>query len=133
MRKSLLHFIALSMIFMLFSFSHVVAQNNEGDSLLMFIHSASTYQEHIKLAEYFENQSTKMEGESNSHLTMAELYKKVKINSESYEHCMNLSRGFEVAAAEYRSIALLHRIMAEDAKEKASKQSEGKGLSFPFR
>ncbi|MBI2486777.1 MAG: hypothetical protein HYW01_07440 [Deltaproteobacteria bacterium] len=100
---------------------------SEEEEINKLIESASTPEDHMKLADYYEKEAEKMEVKSSSHSSIADSYRtrarpltehfqldQKKVYTELAIHCSNLSKEYKEAAEEYRAMAAEHKEMAEE-------------------
>jgi hypothetical protein len=116
MKKVLLLVTALIATFMFFSFMvGVPGKASEEEETHKLIETATTPEDHIKIAEYYEKQAAKAEVKASSHASMADSYKnRGKPLLGLATHCSNLSKRYREAAEEYKAMAMEHRKIAEE-------------------
>ncbi|HEX3036218.1 MAG TPA: hypothetical protein VHT73_14055 [Thermodesulfobacteriota bacterium] len=102
--------------FLIFSFLvGVSSKASEEEEITKLIETASTAEDHMKIAGYFEKQAEKAERKAHSHASMSKLYKERSKPLEGLaKHCSNLAEKYEESAEEYRAMAMEHRKMAEE-------------------
>lgn len=112
---------------LLFSFVRVVAGGtSEEEEINKLIETATTPEDHTKIADYYEKQAEKMEAKARSHTSMAASYRtRAKPLTEHFQldqkrmyiglaiHCSNLSDRYKEAAEEYSAMAMEHREIAK--------------------
>ena len=105
--------------FLLFSFLAGASSNaSDQEESTKLIETATTAQDHMKIAEYFDKQADKAETKARSHASMAKAYKERSKPLEGLaKHCSNLAEKYEESAEEYRAMAIEHRKMAEETNE----------------
>ena len=86
------------------------------------IASAKTKEDHLKLADYYEGETARLEAEANDHAEMAEMYRKnptplaVKHPEAIGEgHCKEIARRFRESATKTQELAAMHEEMAKAA------------------
>jgi hypothetical protein len=82
------------------------------------IETASTPEDHMKLAEYYDEQAMKMEKEASRHTAMAQAYEKRGKRTHLSVHCRALSAKYRESEGEYKALADEHRKMAKEARGK---------------
>lgn len=114
--------LVMALIATLMSFSFIIGipgNASEEEEIKKLIETATTPEDHIKIAEYYEKQAVKMEKRARSHASMADSYKnRGKPLPGPAKHCTNLSEKYKQAAKEYRAMAMEHRKMAEEIQKK---------------
>jgi hypothetical protein len=83
--------------------------------------TASTPEEHNKLAEHYRLKAEKFEAEANTHIEMAKLYRtrggsagpKWPASTFTTKHCEDLAKDLQKAAKEARSLSAVHSEMAK--------------------
>ena len=83
--------------------------------IIELIETASTKEDHIKLASYYEKQAEVMEEMSRSHASNALIYEgRGGPFRGPARHCVSLSRKFTKAAEEYKAMATKHENIAKE-------------------
>lgn len=99
-------------MFLFFTIGSFVEASDE-EAIQKLIETATTSEDHIKIAEYYEKQAVGAERKSSFHASMADAYKnRGKPLTGLAKHCENLAKNYTEAAEEYRAMATEHRIMA---------------------
>jgi hypothetical protein len=87
------------------------------------IATAETKADHERIAQYFDAEATKYEGEAREHAELAQAYRKSGPASAKYpgsmqtfNHCDSLSKSLQQAGENARQLAADHRDMATRAK-----------------
>jgi hypothetical protein len=108
--------IILIVTLMVFSYiSGVPGKASEEEEMSKLIETASTPEDHMKIAGFYEKEAAKLEEKANSHAAMAEAYRRrTKPIPGMVQHCSNLSKKYKDAAAEYRAMASEHMKMAPE-------------------
>ncbi|KRT65446.1 MAG: hypothetical protein XU11_C0026G0008 [Candidatus Dadabacteria bacterium CSP1-2] len=108
--------IAFVVPILLFSFLGVFPGSaSEEEDVDKMIETATTPEDHIKIAEYYEKQAKKMEEKARLHGTLADSYKnRGKPFSGLAKHCSDLSKKYMEAAKDYKTMAMEHMKMAQD-------------------
>jgi hypothetical protein len=97
----------------------------EEEEILVLIETAETPEDHIKIAEYYEEQASQMEKMASLHESMGKSYaKRSKPMSGMAKHCSKLSKKNMVSAEIYKSMATHHREMAQGTDDHDSHQHE---------
>ncbi len=111
--------IAFVVPILLFSFLGVVPGSaSEEEEINKLIETATTPEDHIKIAEYYEKQVKKMEERARLHGTLADSYKnRGKPFSGLAKHCSDLSKRYTEAAKDYKAMAIDHMKMAQDVQK----------------
>jgi hypothetical protein len=120
MRRSLILVIGLTATFLLSYFIiGVPGKASEEEEINKLIQTATTPEDHMKIADYYQKQAEKMEVSAHSHASMAASYEnRGKPLPGLAKHCSNLSKDYEKAAKEYRAMAMEHKKMAEEMQKK---------------
>src|SRR5574341_1470154 len=107
---------ALIALLMSLSLVGVVAGSaSEGEESRKLIETATTPEDHIKVAEYYEKQAVRMENEAEFHASLADSYKsRGKPLLGLAKHCADLSKRYKEAAEDYKAMALLQKKIAQD-------------------
>ncbi|MBI2486210.1 MAG: hypothetical protein HYW01_04475 [Deltaproteobacteria bacterium] len=101
-------------IFLFFTVG-VPGNASEEEEIHSLIETATTPEDHMKIAEFYEKQAAKMELKASSHASMADSYKnRGKPLPGLAKHCGNLSKKYKGAAEEYKAMAIEHREMAKE-------------------
>ena len=88
---------------------------SEEEEIQKLIETASTPEDHTKIAEYYEKQAGEAERKANFHASMGEAYKnRGKPLPGLAKHCESLAKKYTEAAEEYKAMAIEHRDMAEE-------------------
>ncbi len=94
--------------------SGVMGMASEEEEMSKLIETASTPEDHMKIAGFYEKEAEKLEAKANSHAAMADAYRRrTKPIPGMVQHCSNLSKKYKDAAAEYRAMASEHTKMAQ--------------------
>ena len=108
--------IALIVPLMLFSFIGVVPGGASGEEDVdKMIETATTPEDHMKIAEYYEKQAQKMEEKAGLHASLADSYKnRGKPFSALAKHCSDLAKKYMEVAKDYKAMAMDHMKMAQE-------------------
>ncbi len=113
MKKVLSLTTALIAAFLLFYFIEVTGKASDDEDITKLIETATTAEDHTKIAQYYEKQAEEAESNARSHASMAKLYRERSKPLEGLaEHCSNLAKKYEESAEDYRAMAMEHRKMA---------------------
>ena len=115
MRRILPLAIAFVVPILLFSFLGVFPGSaSEEEDVDKMIETATTPEDHIKIAEYYEKQAAKMEQEASFHASLADSYKsRGKPLLGLAKHCSDLSKRYMETAKDYKAMAMDHMKMAQ--------------------
>ncbi len=115
MKKALSLVVTLMVPLLFFSFMQgIPAKAHTEEEITALIENASTPEDHMKLAEYYEKRAMKTEGQVRFHEAMEKAYRKRTKATNMPKHCAALSAKYKEATAEYRAMAAEHRNMAKD-------------------
>ncbi|MBI2486778.1 MAG: hypothetical protein HYW01_07445 [Deltaproteobacteria bacterium] len=118
MKKLLPLAVALIVPLLLFSFTSGIRTNaseDEDEGITKLIESATTPEDHMKIADYYEKQAAKAERKARFHASMGDSYKnRSKPLAGLATHCSNLANKYKEAAEEYKAMATEHRKMAQE-------------------
>ncbi len=87
--------------------------------IVTLIETATTSEDHIKIAEYYEEQATIMGNKAIQHESMAQAYKGTKFTGMT-RHCQKLVKEFKTTAEQYKAMAAEHEKMAQDIQSQNS-------------
>ncbi|MBI2486373.1 MAG: hypothetical protein HYW01_05335 [Deltaproteobacteria bacterium] len=106
---------AFIVVFLLFScVRRVPSKTSEKEEITKLIEAATTPEDHMKIADYYENQASEMKVKARSHASMAASYRaRGKPLPGLFIHCRNLSKKYKEAAEEYKAMAMEHREIAK--------------------
>ncbi len=97
------------------SLEQSLSRTSKEDDINKLIETATTPEEHMKIADYYEKEAARMEKRARFHASMADSYKKrSKPLIGLANHCLNLAKKYGEAAKEYKNMAMEHRRMAEE-------------------
>ncbi len=103
-------------MFLFFTIGSSIKASDE-EAVHKLIETATTSEDHIKIAEYYEKQAVGAERKSSFHASMADAYKKRgKPLTGLAKHCENLAKNYTEVAQEYKAMATEHREMAKEKK-----------------
>lgn len=105
---------------LLFSFvMGVPGKASDEEEINKLIQTATTPEDHMKIADYYQKQAEEAEVSAHSHASMAASYEnRGKPMPGPAKHCSNLSKDYQKAAEEYKALAKEHKKMAEEAQKK---------------
>jgi hypothetical protein len=120
MKRSLTLIIALISTSLLFSFIiGVPGKASEEEEITKLIQTATTPEDHMKIADYYQKKAGEAEVSAHSHASMAASYEnRGKPMPGPAKHCSNLSKDYKKAAEEYKALAVEHKKMAEGIQKK---------------
>ncbi|HSE84512.1 MAG TPA: hypothetical protein VLB01_08200 [Thermodesulfobacteriota bacterium] len=104
---------------LLFSLIAGVSGNaSDEEEITQLIETATTAEDHMKIAEYFDKQAEEAEIKARSHASMAKAYRERSKPLEGPAiHCSNIAKRYEEDAEDYKAMANEHRKMAEETQE----------------
>jgi len=119
MKSRLPILITLLLTLVIFTFGkNITSIAAEEEEILILIETAQTPDDHMKIAEYYENQAMKMEGKSKRHESMGYSYKnRSKPWPSMVRNCEKLSTKYSDAAKEYKAMAEEHKKMAKEMQD----------------
>jgi hypothetical protein len=105
---------------LLFSFvMGVPGKASDEQDINKLIQTATTPEDHMKIANYYEKQAEEAEVSARAHASMAASYEsRGKPLPGPAKHCSNLSKDYTKAAEEYKAMAKEHKKMAEESQKK---------------
>ncbi len=115
MKRSLL---LLMMVLPLITFfmSAIQVYAAEEEEIMTLIETATTPEDHIKIAEFYEMQAVRMQEKADKHSAMASAYKtRSKPWPSMIRHCESLVTESKAQADEYNKMAAEHRKMAQES------------------
>jgi hypothetical protein len=113
MKKSILLLVAFTVALLVFSLNRqITTRAQEEVDITVLIETADTPEDHLKIAEYYEEQAVLMEKKATLHESMAKAYEGGKMSGMS-THCKNLAKESEASAEQYKAMAAGHRKMAQ--------------------
>ena len=88
---------------------------SEEEDIIRLIETATTPEEHLKIADFYEKQAREMEAKSRSHASMRASYvaRGKPLHGLAF-HCRNLSKKYREAAEEYKAMAIEHENIAKE-------------------
>lgn len=124
MKKSMLILAALTVALLVFSLNRQNPTSATEDvDITTLIKTADTPEDHLKIAEYYEEQAVALDKKATLHESMAKAYQGGKITGMSF-HCEMLAKESKASAEQYREMAAEHRKMAQEAQGHDSHQSQ---------
>jgi hypothetical protein len=113
MKKSMLVLAAFAVTMLVFSLNREIPTSAQEEvDITVLIETADTPEDHLKIAEYYEEQAVMMEKKATLHEAMAKAYQGGKMAGMS-THCENLAKDSTATAEQYRTMAAEHRKMAQ--------------------
>ena len=107
--------VAMLSLLVFFTVKGISTGSAEEDDITSLIQTAKTPEDHMKIAEYYNNQAEQMEKMASQHESMGEAYKKrSKPMSGMPSHCAKLSKESKESADQYRAMAEEHEKMAHE-------------------
>jgi hypothetical protein len=87
----------------------------EEEEIMILIETAKTPEDHIKIAEFYEEKAQKMENMASKHIKMGNSYRnRSKPMPAMVKNCSELANEYKAAAEEYKKMAAEHRKMGEE-------------------
>jgi len=121
MKKSMLILAALTMALLVFSLNRQTPTSaSEEVDLTVLIETAKTPEDHLKIAEYYEEQAVMMEKKATLHESMAKAYKERSKMPGMTNHCEKLARESKESAEQYKAMAEEHKKMAQEMQSQNS-------------
>lgn len=91
---------------------------SEEEESRKLMETATTPEDHIKVADYYEQQALRMEEEAKFHSSLADSYKsRGKSLLGLAKHCADLSKRYKEAAEDYKAMAFLHKKIAQEMRK----------------
>lgn len=125
MKKSMLILAALTMTLLVFSLNRQTPTSaSEEADITALIETAKTPQDHLKIAEYYEEQAVMMEKNAALHESMAKAYKERGKMPGMTNHCEKLARESKESAEQYKAMAEEHKKMAQEMQSQNSPEPQ---------
>jgi hypothetical protein len=120
LKKSMMVLAALMIAFMVsFPNGGTISRAQDNMDIDNMIKTAKTPEDHMKIAQYYDEQAAMMEKKAALHMSMGQAYKGTKMMGMT-SHCQNLTKESEQAAKQYKAMAEAHRKMAHQMQSKSS-------------
>jgi hypothetical protein len=114
MKKSMLLLTAFAVTLLVFSLSREIPTSAQEEvDITVLIETADTPEDHLKIAEYYEEQAVMMEKKATLHESMAKAYQGGKMAGMP-THCEKLAKDSKASAEQYRAMAAEHKKMAQE-------------------
>lgn len=114
MKKSMLLLAAFAVTMLVFSLNREIPTSAQEEvDITVLIETADTPEDHLKIAEYYEEQAVMMEKKATLHESMAEAYQGGKMAGMP-THCEKLAKDSKASAEQYREMAAEHKKMAQE-------------------
>jgi hypothetical protein len=114
MKKSMLLLTAFAVTMLVFSLNREIPTSAQEEvDITVLIETADTPEDHLKIAEYYEEQAVMMEKKATLHESMAEAYQGGKMAGMP-THCEKLAKDSKASAEQYRAMAAEHKKMAQE-------------------
>jgi hypothetical protein len=115
MKRSMLLLAAFAAALWVFShYRETPTSAQEETDITVLIETADTPEDHLKIAEYYEEQAVMMEKKATLHEAMAKAYQGGKMAGMP-THCDKLAADSKASAEQYREMAAEHKKMAQQA------------------
>lgn len=113
MKRSMLFLAAFAAALWMFShYGEIRTSAQEETDITVLIETADTPADHLKIAEYYEEQAVMMEKKATLHESMAKAYQGGKMAGMA-THCDKLAADSKASAEQFREMAAEHRKMAQ--------------------
>jgi hypothetical protein len=113
MKKPILFLLAIIVTALVFSLNRQAPTNAQEEvDITVLIETADTPEDHLKIAEYYEEQAVVMEKKATLHASMAKAYQGGKMAGMT-THCDKLAKDSTASAEQYREMAAEHKKMAQ--------------------
>jgi hypothetical protein len=114
MKKSMLLLTAFAVTMLVISLNRQTLTNAQEEvDITVLIEAADTPEDHLKIAEYYEEQAVMMEKKATLHESKAKAYQGGKMAGMS-THCEKLAKDSKASAEQYREMAAEHKKMAQE-------------------
>lgn len=124
MKKSMLLLAAFTLALLVFSLNRqTLTSAQEEVDITVLIETADTPEDHLKIAEYYEEQAVMMEKKATLHAAMAKAYQGGKMAGMT-THCDKLAKDSTASAEQYRDMAAEHKKMAQQTQGQDSQQPQ---------
>ena len=124
MKKSMLLLAALTVALLVFSFNRETRTSaSEEVDITVLVETAKTPGDHLKIAEYYEEQAVMMEKKATLHASMAKAYQGGKMAGMT-THCDKLAKESDASAEQYKAMAAEHKKMAQEMQRQNSQQPQ---------
>ena len=124
MKKSMLLLTAFAVTLLVFSLNREIPTSAEEEvDITVLIETADTPEDHLKIAEYYEEQAVMMEKKATLHESMAEAYQGGKMAGMP-THCEKLAKDSKASAEQYRAMAAEHKKMAQETQSQNSPEPQ---------
>lgn len=124
MKKSILLLLAIMVTVLVLSLNRQTLTNAQEEvDITVLIETADTPEDHLKIAEYYEEQAVMMEKKATLHASMAKAYQGGKMTGMT-THCEKLAKDSTASAEQYREMAAEHRKMAQETQGQNSPEPQ---------
>src|SRR3972149_6662466 len=124
MKKSMLLLTAFAVTMLVFSLNREIPTSAQEEvDITVLIETADTPEDHLKIAEYYEEQAVMMEKKATLHESMAEAYQGGKMTGMT-THCDKLVKDSKASAEQYREMAAEHKKMAQETQSQSSPEPQ---------
>ena len=126
MKNSMLLLAAFAVTMLVFSlYRGIPTGAQEEVDISVLIETADTPEDHLKIAEYYEEQAVNMEKKATLHESMGKAYeKRSKPMSGMPRHCAKLSKESSESAEQYKAMAAEHEKMAREMQGQKSPEAQ---------
>jgi len=124
MKTSLLLLATLALTLLAFSLNREIPTSAQEEvDITVLIETADTPEDHLKIAEYYEEQAVMMDKKATLHEAMAKAYQGGKMTGMT-THCDKLVADSKASAEQYRAMVAEHKKMAQQAQGQDSQQPQ---------
>lgn len=124
MKTSMLLLAVLALTLLAFSLNGEIPTSAEEEvDITVLIETADTPEDHLKIAEYYEEQAVLMEKKATHHESMAQAYEGTKMTGMS-SHCEKVAEDYKASAEQYQAMAAEHKKMAQQTQGQDSQQPQ---------
>jgi hypothetical protein len=125
MKKSMLFLAALTLALLVLSYNRQAQTSaTEEENITTMIATAKTPEDHMKIAQYYEDQATMMEKTAALHESMAKAYMQRGKMPGMSSHCEKLVKESKASAAQYKDMAEAHKKMAQQMQSRNSQKPQ---------
>lgn len=115
---------AFTLALLIFSLNRqTLTSAQEEVDITVLIETADTPEDHLKIAEYYEEQAVMMEKKATLHASMAKAYQGGKMSGMT-THCDKLAKDSTASAEQYRDMAAEHKKMAQQTQGQNSPEPQ---------
>ena|SRR5271167_1788107 len=101
-----------------------ISRAEENTDISKMIETASTPEDHMKIAQYYEDQAAMMEKNAALHESMGKAYGERSKMPGMTNHCEKLVKESKASAAQYKAMAEAHKKMAQQMQSHSSQKPQ---------